>query len=96
MSINIFLKIKTYIEIKSPEIYVAFYDREQRNFAEVNNFPINPIDNSLKKGDERVYQIQFGSMNLAQGLFSIAVALGENDISNKKIFLGFNLQSIFK
>jgi lipopolysaccharide transport system ATP-binding protein len=91
MSINIFLKIKTHIEIKSPEIYIAFYDREQRNFAEVNNFPINPLHNSLKKGDERVYQIQFGSMNLAQGLFSIAVALGENDISNRKNI--FRIQS---
>lgn len=83
MSIKVFLKIKTYIEIKSPEIYIAFYDREQRNFAEVNNFPINPIDNSLYPKDVTVYQIQFGPMNLAQGLFSITVALGENDISNR-------------
>jgi lipopolysaccharide transport system ATP-binding protein len=91
MSINIFLKIKTYIEIKSPEIYIAFYDREQRNFAEVNNFPTNPMDNSLKKDDEKVYQIQFRQMNLAQGLFSITVALSENDISNRKNI--FRIQS---
>lgn len=91
MSIKVFLKIKTFIEIKSPEIYIAFYDREQRNFAEVNNFPINPIDNSLKPNDEKVYQLQFGPMNLAQGLFSITVAFGENDISNRQNI--FRIQS---
>jgi lipopolysaccharide transport system ATP-binding protein len=91
MSIKVFLKIKTFIEIKSPEIYIAFYDREQRNFAEVNNFPINPIDNSLKPKDEKVYQLQFGPMNLAQGLFSITVAFGENDISNRQNI--FRIQS---
>jgi len=91
MSIKLFLKIKTYIEIKSPEIYIAFYDREQRNFAEVNNFPINSIDNSLKPKDVKVYQMQFGPMNLAQGLFSITVALNENDISNRENI--FRIQS---
>jgi lipopolysaccharide transport system ATP-binding protein len=91
MSIKVFLKIKTYIEIKSPEIYIAFYDREQRNFAEVNNFPINPSANSLKPNEEKVYQLHFGPMNLAQGLFSITVALGENDISNRQNI--FRIQS---
>ena len=91
MSIKVFLKIKTFIEIKSPEIYIAFYDREQRNFAEVNNFPINPTENSLKPKDVKVYQLQFGPMNLAQGLFSITVAFGENDISNRQYI--FRIQS---
>jgi hypothetical protein len=91
MSINVFLKIKTFIEIKSPEIYLAFYDREQRNFAEVNNFPINPLDHYLKPNQEKVYQLDFGPMNLAQGLFSITVALGENDISNRENI--FRIQS---
>jgi lipopolysaccharide transport system ATP-binding protein len=91
MSITIFLKIKTFIEIKSPEIYIAFYDREQRNFAEVNNFPINAMENSLKPNDEKVYQLHFGPMNLAQGLFSITVALGESDISNRQNI--FRIQS---
>jgi lipopolysaccharide transport system ATP-binding protein len=91
MSIYVFLKIKTYIDIKRPEIYIAFYDREQRNFAEVNNFPVNLLDNSLKPHDEKVFQLQFGPMNLAQGLFSITVALGENDISNRQNI--FRIQS---
>jgi hypothetical protein len=91
ISINVFLKIKTYIEIKSPEIYIAFYDREQRNFAEVNNFPLDHLDNSLKPNDEKVFQIQFGPMNFAQGLFSISVALGENDESCKENI--FRIQS---
>ena len=91
MSINVFLKIKTYIEIKSPEIYIAFYDREQRNFAEVNNFPINTVINSLKPNEEILYKVQFGQMNLAQGLFSITVGFGENDISNRQNI--FRIQS---
>jgi lipopolysaccharide transport system ATP-binding protein len=91
IAIKVFLKIKTFIEIKSPEIYIAFYDREQRNFAEVNNFPVNPLVHSLKPNDEKVYQLQFGPMNLAQGLFSITVALGENDISNRENI--FRIQS---
>jgi lipopolysaccharide transport system ATP-binding protein len=91
MSINVFLKIKIYIEIKSPEIYIAFYDREQRNFAEVNNFPINTVINSLKPNEEILYKVQFGQMNLAQGLFSITVGFGENDISNRQNI--FRIQS---
>ncbi len=91
MSINVFLKIKTFIEIKSPEIYIAFYDREQRNFAEVNNFPINPLIHSLKPNEEILYKVQFGPMNLAQGLFSITVGFGENDISNRQNI--FRIQS---
>lgn len=91
MEIKVFLKIKTFIDIKSPEIYIAFYDREQRNFAEVNNFPINPLYSSLKANEEKVFQLEFGPMNLAQGLFSITVALGENDISNRENI--FRIQS---
>jgi lipopolysaccharide transport system ATP-binding protein len=91
MSIKVFLKIKTYIEIKKPEIYIAFYDREQRNFAEVNNFPQNSLDNSLNPNDEKIFQIQFGPMSLAQGLFSITVALGENDESSRENI--FRIQS---
>ena len=91
MSIKLYLKIKTLIEIKSPEIYLAFYDREQRNFAEVNNCPVNPFEHSLKPNEEKVYQIQFGPMNLAQGLFSITVALGENDESCRENI--FRIQS---
>jgi lipopolysaccharide transport system ATP-binding protein len=93
MSINIFLKIKTFVEIKSPVIYLAFYDREQRNFAEVNNFPTNTLEHSLKSNEEKVYQLQFGPMNLAQGIFSITVALGENDESCRENF--FRIQSAF-
>ncbi len=91
ISINVFLKIKTFIEIKSPDIYIAFYDREQRNFAEVNNFPINTLIHSLKPNEEILCKVQFGPMNLAQGLFSITVALGENDISNRQNI--FRIQS---
>jgi lipopolysaccharide transport system ATP-binding protein len=91
MSIKVFLKIKTYIEIKNPEIYIAFYDREQRNFAEVNNFPINSLIHCLKPNDETVFQIDFGPMNLAQGLFSITIALGENDFSCRENI--FRIQS---
>jgi lipopolysaccharide transport system ATP-binding protein len=91
MPISVFLKIKIFIKINRPEIYLAFYDREQRNFAEVNNFPNNILVNSLDPGDEFICKIDLGPMNLAQGLFSIAVALGENDISNRKNI--FRIQS---
>ena len=91
LSINVFLKIKTFIAIKSPDIYIAFYDREQRNFAEVNNFPINSLIHSLNPNEEILYKVQFGPMHLAQGLFSITVAFGENDISNRQNI--FRIQS---
>jgi lipopolysaccharide transport system ATP-binding protein len=84
MPICIFLKIKTFIKINRPEIYLAFYDREQRNFAEVNNFPNNISVISLEPGDEIIYKVDLGPINLAQGLFSITVALGENDISKRE------------
>ena len=91
MAIKVFLRIKSFVKIKRPEIYLAFYDREQRNFAEVNNFPQNSLDNSLNPDDEKVFQIQFGPMDLAQGLFSITVALGENDKSTRENI--FRIQS---
>lgn len=91
MSINVFLKIKTFIKIKTPEIYLAFYDREQRNFAEVNNFPNNVSANSLEPGDEIIYKVNFGPMNFAQGLFSITVALGENNVERRENI--FRIQS---
>jgi lipopolysaccharide transport system ATP-binding protein len=91
MSIKVFLKIKTHVEIKNPEIYIAFYDREQRNFAEVNNFPVNSLIPCLKPNYENVFQIDFGPMNLAQGLFSITVALGGNDDSSRENI--FRIQS---
>lgn len=91
ISINVFLKIKTFIEIKNPEIYLAFYDREQRNFAEVNNFPKDLCINFFEAGSERIYKVDLGPMNLAQGLFSITVALGENDASCRESI--FRIQS---
>ena len=91
MPISVFLKIKIFIKINRPEIYLAFYDREQRNFAEVNNFPNNILVNSLDPGDEFICKIDLGPMNLAQGLFSITVALGENDESCRENI--FRIQS---
>lgn len=89
--ISVFLKIKIFIKINRPEIYLAFYDREQRNFAEVNNFPNNILVNSLEPGDEFICKIDLGPMNLAQGLFSITVALGENDLDCRENI--FRIQS---
>lgn len=91
ISIKVYLKIKSFIEIKSPQIYLAFYDREQRNFAEVNNFPVNSFVFCFKPNDEKVFQIDLGPMYLAQGLFSITVAFGENDESCREFY--FRVQS---
>jgi Ca-activated chloride channel family protein len=51
----------------------------------------NTLIDSLKPNEEVLYQVQFGPMNLAQGLFSITVAFGENDISNRQNI--FRIQS---
>jgi lipopolysaccharide transport system ATP-binding protein len=91
MAINVFLKIKSFFQIKNPEIYLAFYDREQRNFAEVNNFPCNLLVNSLEPGYERIYKVDLGPMHLAQGLYSITVALSENNVECRENI--FRIQS---
>lgn len=62
--------------VENPSLYLAFYDKEQRNFAEVSNFEeqlhTGPIDGSI------VFRAHIPALNFAQGKYSITVGLTEN------------------
>lgn len=61
--------------LKNPLIYLAFYDKEQRNFAEVNNFSdevaIDEISGIIK------FSTTINNLQFAQGKYSITVALAD-------------------
>jgi lipopolysaccharide transport system ATP-binding protein len=71
------IRISTQIDILQPFLYLAFYDKEQRNFAEVNNFSDYNIA-PIYAGSEREYIMSTKGLGFAQGLYSITIAFGDN------------------
>lgn len=61
--------------INEPWMYLAFYDKEQRNFAEVNNF--NDYVQVSKVNDKIKFKAVIPNINFAQGKYSITIALEE-------------------
>jgi len=73
--LKIILNIKIDQSIRHPHLYMAFYDREQRNFAEI--YSSNGgfiIDN--KTGHTQIEAI-ISNINFSQGIYSIAIGLTE-------------------
>jgi lipopolysaccharide transport system ATP-binding protein len=63
-------------EVFAPEFYLAFYDKEQRNFAEVMNFTKQISFTSPVKGKLKVMTI-LDQINFSQGKYSITLAMSE-------------------
>jgi lipopolysaccharide transport system ATP-binding protein len=63
-------------EVNDPDFYLAFYDREQRNFAEVMNFSKQISFTSPVKGRLKV-QARINQINFSQGKYSITLGMGE-------------------
>lgn len=59
--------------IERPDIHIAFYDKEQRNFAEINNCNLEVEGLSLKGRVK--FSIRLGELNFAQGAYSATVGL---------------------
>jgi lipopolysaccharide transport system ATP-binding protein len=57
--------------ISHPDIHIAFFDKEQRNFAEINNFTLACGDLKLK--GQVKFVIGLEELNFAQGSYSMTV-----------------------
>lgn len=73
--IKLFIKIKSAIKLENPVIYLAFYDREQRNFGEVMNFLDGKTDINLLAGQETIFCAEFSEILFSQGIYSITVGM---------------------
>lgn len=73
--IKLFIKIKSAIKLENLGIYLAFYDREQRNFGEVMNFLNGKTDVSLLAGQETIFCAEFSEILFSQGIYSITVGM---------------------
>jgi lipopolysaccharide transport system ATP-binding protein len=76
--------------IENPSLYLAFYDKEQRNFCEVLNFKdaIGAIDPAKK---QFTFEAYLPKIEFAQGLYSITV--GMTDLTDNKRETIFRKQS---
>jgi hypothetical protein len=72
------LRIKASRRIVKPTVYLVFYDKEQRGFAEVNNFNESNLKLSFEAGNTYNLQVLFKELHFAQGIYSLTVALGED------------------
>jgi lipopolysaccharide transport system ATP-binding protein len=70
--------------IKNPDIYLAFYDQEQRNIAEVFNFSSIIALKNLEEGNH-VFAIDFPGLTLTQGLYSLTIGLSSNNLRGKEV-----------
>jgi lipopolysaccharide transport system ATP-binding protein len=84
--LSITIKIKLNQKIEKPSIYLAFYDRTQRNFGEVLNFQddISKLDSESK---QYTFEVYFPRIEFAQGIYSVTIGLADlSDDSIKNIF----------
>lgn len=72
--LTIRIRIKMIEKITRPTIYLAFYDRTQRNFGEVLNFREN-IGEVTNHNGTCAFEAYFPRIEFAQGLYSITVGL---------------------
>lgn len=83
--------IKAKINIDNPAIYLIFYDKEQRSFAEVNNYSESDCIESLEKGKNYEFLATFDSLQFSRGAYSLSIALGENSPGKREAI--FRIQS---
>ena len=72
-AVDILVQLDFKEPIQSPSLYIAFYDREQRNFAEISTFEVEqPLEIGLGKTELRAHLNQ---LLLAQGKYSLTFGL---------------------
>ena len=73
--------------ILSPTVFIAFYDKEQRNFAEVSNcsehIQVNEVNGKI------TISTQIPTIPFSQGKYSITVALSEVDDRSRTILFRY-------
>jgi lipopolysaccharide transport system ATP-binding protein len=85
--VDIVVVVDFHRPISAPNLYLAFYDREQRNFAEVSNFefeqPINEVSGRVE------FRACLQELLLSQGKFSITIGLGGLVDGNRTILFRY-------
>ncbi len=90
--LKIILDIKLDISIDNPHLYMAFHDREQRNFAEIFS---STEDFSIKNKTGRILiEATIQNINFSQGIYSIAVGLTEK--KGGKVLFRHNTAAYFQ
>lgn len=81
--LTITISIKINHPIEKPSIYLAFYDRTQRNFAEALNFEEVFYEHDKIIGDY-TFEATFPKIEFAQGLYSISIGFSEMSTKSRK------------
>lgn len=72
-AVDIVVVVDFHRTISAPNLYLAFYDREQRNFAEVSNFEFaQPLDFVSGRME---FRASLSELLLSQGKYSITIGL---------------------
>jgi lipopolysaccharide transport system ATP-binding protein len=88
-NINLILEIECFEKLVNPSIYIAIYDNEQRNIAEIYNFR-DKVQLDFISGVFKC-AVEITNLNLAQGKYSITIAL--NSIQDNVRSVIFRYQS---
>jgi lipopolysaccharide transport system ATP-binding protein len=86
-SLTLELDITCHEEISNPHVYVAVYDKEQRNFAEVTNFS-EQIQLGEVKGNFKL-QMLLEPLIFSQGKYSLTIALVEKGNEGKQVLFRY-------
>jgi lipopolysaccharide transport system ATP-binding protein len=78
------LKILFKRKIQNPDVYLVFYDKEQRGFAEIFNFT-NQVQLDFAEG-EREFSARIPQLFFSQGKYSVTIALTEKGNSSQVLF----------
>ena len=79
MTIEIHVECRTMI--RKPHVYIAFYDNEQRNFAEITN--CSDVLTSRDKSGLLVFRTTIPRLDFSQGKYSISIGFSDKDALSK-------------
>lgn len=85
--LEIDLEIECHSEVRNPGVYLAFYDKEQRNFAEVDNFREQIIQDKIN-GKIR-FRAVVPNIQFAQGKYSISIGFSDNGEESPEVLFRF-------
>jgi lipopolysaccharide transport system ATP-binding protein len=83
-SMELTIKVRFNVPVFKPELYVVFYDKEQRGFAEIFNFSeycLMDVANGIVS-----FQASIRELFFTQGKYSITIAMNERDNGKNILF----------
>jgi hypothetical protein len=78
------LKIDFKRRVESPDLYLVFYDKEQRGFAEIFNFG-NQVQLDFAEG-VKTFSARIPELFFTQGKYSVTIALKERGAATQVLF----------